>query len=262
MLKELKYLKTAILFYTRIPCGEIKDYDPDDLNRATRYFPFIGWIVGIVMFVIFWLMSMIVNVYIATAISLLAGVLVTGGFHEDGLADAFDGFGGGWTKERILEIMKDSRIGSYGVLALIFDILLKYLLLCSLLNTFSFEHTWMLALFFISYHSLARLVSCNLIFFSRYARMDATSKVKPIGKECTWKEFIGASLFGLLPLAVFAWHTPLLWCVAVPLFLFVVIAKHFFEKHIDGFTGDCLGAVEQIAELTILLSFAIIWNFI
>lgn len=262
MLKELKYLKTAILFYTRIPCGTIKDYDPDDLNRATRYFPFIGWIVGAIMFGVFWLSSLVVDLPIAVALSLLSGVLVTGGFHEDGLADTFDGFGGGWTKERILEIMKDSRIGSYGVLALIFNILLKYLLMLSLLRNMTLDNLWSVAIMFVTYHSLSRYVSCNVIFFSRYARMDATSKVKPIGKECTWKEYVGASLFGLLPLALFVWDSPLLLAVAIPLLFLVVCAKGFFEKYIDGFTGDCLGAVEQFAELIILLSFVILWNCI
>ena len=116
---EIKIFLTSVMFYTRIPCPSFIDHSEDYLNKATRYFPLIGIIVGTISFFIFWLSSLIFNIYISVIFSLGAGILITGAFHEDGLADTFDGFGGGWTKDKILEIMKDSRIGTYGTISLI-----------------------------------------------------------------------------------------------------------------------------------------------
>ena len=117
--RQIHIFFTALMFYTRIPCPKNIDHDPEYLNKASRYFPLIGWIVGGLSFLVFIFFEELFTVPIAVVFSIVASVLVTGGFHEDGFADVCDGFGGGWTKEKILLIMKDSAIGAYGALGLI-----------------------------------------------------------------------------------------------------------------------------------------------
>lgn len=262
MRKEIRIFFTALMFYTRIPCPSYTDHSDDYLNKATRYFPLIGWIVGLISFATFYLAYQLLGLELAVLASLLAGVLTTGAFHEDGLADVFDGFGGGWTKERILDIMKDSRLGTYGVAALIFLFLIKYTALVKLtgpvIQDLSFKHV---ALMFVAYHSLARLTAINISFFSEYSRADASSKSKPIAKSNTYKEVIIAYIFGLSPLALLTYTYMPYALVLLPMIILCVYATYYFKKWIDGYTGDCLGAAEQIAECLILLSFIAIWNF-
>jgi adenosylcobinamide-GDP ribazoletransferase len=261
MKEELRIFFTALMFYTRIPCPKNIDHSPEYINKATRYFPLIGWIVGLISFLIFFISTFLFDTSIAVLLSLMAGILVTGAFHEDGLADVFDAFGGGWTKEKILEIMKDSRIGTYGVIALIFSFAIKYISINELLLKIGSTNFLVIALFFTCYHSLARLTAINIVFTSQYSREDETSKAKPIAKTHSYKEIIGAYFFGLLPL-VFVCFWNLNYCVLLlPLFLLYYFSKRYFNKWIEGYTGDCLGAVEQLAECIIILTFLAIWKF-
>lgn len=261
MKEEIKIFFTALMFYTRIPCPQNIDHSPEYINKATRYFPLIGWIVGAFSFLIFWLSSFVFDINIAVIFSLVAGILLTGAFHEDGLADVFDGFGGGWTKEKILEIMKDSRIGAYGVIALIFLFGIKYFSLNNLLLKIDITNSLLTILIFISYHSLARLTAINIVFTSKYSREDESSKAKPIAKSHSYKEIIGAYFFGLLPLFFLCFDNWKFSLVILPLFLIYLYSKHYFNKWIDGYTGDCLGAVEQLAECVCILTFLALWKF-
>ncbi|MGI6369427.1 MAG: adenosylcobinamide-GDP ribazoletransferase [Ignavibacteria bacterium] len=261
MKKQLNIFLIALMFYSRILSPIKVEHSPENLNKATRYFPLIGWIIGLASFVIFLLSQYILPIEISVVISLVAGVLLTGAFHEDGFADMIDGFGGGWTSEKILEIMKDSRIGNYGAISLILLFLLKFyaLLYASkyMLNQTIIE----LALLFISYHSLARLSATQLIFFSNYAREDEKSKVKPIGHFNSLNDAIIAYIFGLIPLVGLCFYNWQNIFVLLPILILVIYFKRYFEKWIGGYTGDCLGALEQISECTILLTYLVIWKF-
>lgn len=261
MKKEIRIFFTALMFYTRIPCPTYADHSDDYLNKATRYFPFIGWIVGALSFGAFYLVNLFLGLELAVIASLMVGVLTTGAFHEDGLADVFDGFGGGWTKERILEIMKDSRIGAYGVIALILLFAVKYTALNKISTLLLPENLIILFLIFISYHALARLTAINISFISSYSRADESSKSKPIAKSNTYKEVLGAYIGGLLPLMALCYFNWLFLVVLIPLLIVVIYANYYFNKWIDGYTGDCLGAAEQIAECVALLSFIVICMF-
>ncbi|MCH2231825.1 MAG: adenosylcobinamide-GDP ribazoletransferase [Crocinitomicaceae bacterium] len=262
MKEEIKIFFTALMFYTRIPCPKNIDHSPDYINKATRYFPLIGWIVGAISYLAFWLSSYAFDTNIAVFFSLIAGVLVTGAFHEDGLADVFDGFGGGWTKEKILEIMKDSRVGAFGAIALIFLFALKYLALNNLFVKIDTEDSVLIALIFMAYHSLSRLTAINIVFTSHYSREDENSKAKPIAKTHSYKEIVGAYFFGLLPLFTLCFYQWKYTLVLLSLFALYYFSKRYFEKWINGYTGDCLGAVEQIAECICLLTFLASWKFI
>jgi adenosylcobinamide-GDP ribazoletransferase len=261
MKNEIKIFFTALMFYTRIPCPKNIDHHPDYINKATRYFPLIGWIVGAISFLFYWASSFLFDTNIAIIIALIVGVLTTGAFHEDGLADVFDGFGGGWTKERILDIMKDSRVGAYGAMAIVFLLLLKFVGLHNLIATKQFSNSQILH-FFITYHSLARLAAINIVFTSTYSRDDETSKVKPIAKTHSYKEIVGAYFFGLAPLLFVVYFSVKFLIVLLPLALLIFFARLYFIKWIGGYTGDCLGAVEQMAELIIILNFVALCKFL
>jgi adenosylcobinamide-GDP ribazoletransferase len=262
MKNELRIFFTALMFYTRIPCPPSTDHSPEYINKATRYFPFIGWIVGGVSFVFYTLFSLLFEVEIAVVFSLVAGILCTGAFHEDGFADVFDGFGGGWTKTKILDIMKDSRIGAYGGLAIGILMVLKILVLSKLLLKIDSNDYLTVSLIFVSYHALARLTAITIVFTSEYAREDETSKAKPIATGHTFVEIAGAYVFGLIPVGILSFMNPLLLIVSIPLILLYWYSNRYFKKWLGGYTGDCLGAVEQFAEIFVLLSFLAIWKYI
>ena len=265
MKKQIHIFFTALMFYTRIPCPKNIDHNPDYLNKASRYFPLIGWIVGGICFGVFYVSSTLFSVEIALVLSMIAGILTTGAFHEDGFADVCDGFGGGWTKEKILLIMKDSAIGAYGTIGLVLLFLLKFQALYSLVHTSEIvnqQSTINNLLFFVSAHSVSRLAAVSIVFTHQYSREDASSKSKPIAQNFTWKEVIGASFFGLLPLVVLSFFQWQLLLVLIPVFVTRFFLARYFQKWIDGYTGDCLGATQQVCEVVFYLSIIGIWKFI
>jgi adenosylcobinamide-GDP ribazoletransferase len=265
MKQELRIFFTALMFYTRIPCPKWVDHDPSYINKATRYFPLIGYIVASISFLVFLGANYLFGSPIAILVSLASGILVTGAFHEDGFADVCDGFGGGWTKVKILEIMKDSRVGAYGAVGIVLILILKFLALQELFalplpNEYS--NLKLMGLFFVVYHALARLTAITIVFTESYAREGEDSKAKPIAQAYTYKEVLGAFIFGLVPLLllsyVLTWNIML---VLIPLFLTSFFMIRYFNKWIQGYTGDCLGAVEQLAEVVTLLGLIAILKF-
>lgn len=263
MKKELHIFFTCLMFYTRIPCPKNIDHNPDYLNKATRYFPFIGWIVGSISFLAFYLFSFFLSTETAVILAIIASILTTGAFHEDGFADVCDGFGGGWTKEKILMIMKDSAIGAYGAIGLVLLFLLKFKLLSESILLFKNDNSYLLIfLLFISAHALSRLAAISIIFTHEYSRDDASSKSKPIAKKHTWKEISGSFFFGLLPLFVFSYFQYKFLLALIPVFIMRYFLARYFQKWIDGYTGDCLGATQQVCEVVYYLSILLIWKFI
>jgi adenosylcobinamide-GDP ribazoletransferase len=249
------------MFYTRIPCPKNITHDPDYLNKATRYFPFIGWIVGSISFLAFYLFSFFLSTEIAVILAIITSILTTGAFHEDGFADVCDGFGGGWTKEKILMIMKDSAIGAYGAIGLVLLFLLKFKLLSESILLFT-NNILLIFLLFISAHSLSRLAAISIIFTHEYSREDASSKSKPIAKQYTWKEVFGSFFFGLIPLLVFFYFDWRFLLTIIPVFITRYFLARYFQKWIDGYTGDCLGATQQVCEVVFYLSILFLWKFI
>ncbi|MFH6944549.1 adenosylcobinamide-GDP ribazoletransferase [Flavobacterium sp. FlaQc-50] len=265
MKKELHIFFTALMFYTRIPCPKNIDHNPDYLNKATRYFPLIGWIVGSISFLAFYVFSLFLSVETAVILAFIASILTTGAFHEDGFADVCDGFGGGWTKEKILLIMKDSAIGAYGAIGLILLFLLKFKLLSESIAPFQIQDStalFQIFLLFISAHALSRLAAISIIFTHEYSRDDASSKSKPIAKSNTWKEILGSFFFGLVPLLVLSYFKYQILLVLIPVFLTRYFLARYFQKWIDGYTGDCLGATQQVCEVVYYLALLLVWKFI
>ena len=268
MKKELHIFFTALMFYTRIPCPATIDHNPDYLNKASRYFPLIGWIVGSVAFGVYCVFNYLVAPEIAVIFSMIASVLVTGAFHEDGFADVCDGFGGGWTKEKILMIMKDSAIGAYGAIGVVLLLLLKFQGLTQLINVSNnpkftiYNSQFIILLLFVSAHSLSRLAAISIVFTHEYSREDASSKSKPIAQSYSWREVVGAFLFGLLPLVILSYFQWQMLLVLIPVFLTRFFLARYFQKWIDGYTGDCLGATQQVCEVVFYISVIALWKFI
>ena len=265
MKKQIHIFFTALMFYTRIPCPENIDHNPDYLNKASRYFPLIGWIVGGISFVFYYVGTFLFTNEIAVILAIIAGILTTGAFHEDGFADVCDGFGGGWTKEKILLIMKDSAIGAYGAIGVVLIFLLKFegiLTALSKSEIVNLQSTICNLLLFVSAHAVSRLAAISIVFTHQYSREDASSKSKPIAKKFTWKEVVGALFFGLVPLVILSFFQWQLLLVLIPVFIARFFLARYFQKWIDGYTGDCLGATQQVCEVIFYLSIIGIWKFI
>lgn len=265
MKKQIHIFFTALMFYTRIPCPKNIDHNPDYLNKASRYFPLIGWIVGGVSFLVYYFSALLFTNEIAVILAIIAGILTTGAFHEDGFADVCDGFGGGWTKEKILTIMKDSSIGAYGAIGLVLLFLLKFQVILNALFTLGIGNVDSIIynlLIFVSAHSVSRLAAVSIVFTHQYSRDDASSKSKPIAQSYTWKEVAGATFFGLLPLGILSFYQWQLLLVLAPVFTARFFLARYFQKWIDGYTGDCLGATQQVCEVVFYLSIIGIWKFI
>ncbi|MDW3211017.1 MAG: adenosylcobinamide-GDP ribazoletransferase [Reichenbachiella sp.] len=257
MKKEWSIFLTAVMFYTRIPCPRWIDHSADMLNKATKYFPLIGWVVGGFAGVIFLSVSQVLPVSIAVLLSMIASILLTGAFHEDGFADVCDGFGGGWTKEKILTIMKDSAIGAYGALGMIMMLLFKFLLLWEIAGE---TDALIAVVVIVAGHSISRANAVFMIFTDEYARDNEDSKAKPVAKQMKFGTFIVAIFIGLLPLAYF--HN-LYFLTAIPVLILVKLyLSSYFKKWIGGYTGDCLGAVQQISEVAFYLLVLLLWKFI
>jgi adenosylcobinamide-GDP ribazoletransferase len=250
---EVQIFFTALMFYTRIPCPKWVTHEAEYLNKATRYFPVMGWIVGGATALVFYGAEYLFTGPVAVVISMIAGIFITGAFHEDGFADVCDGFGGGWTKEKILDIMKDSRVGAYGVIGIVLLLLVKYLSLSSI-NT---SNLWIVL---IAGHSFSRLCAVLIVSTSKYVRENDDAKAKPLAKSITSKEIVPAIIFGIAPLILFL-DVKVLLLLPLPVFGTVYL-RYYFHKWIGGYTGDCLGATQQVTELLFYLSVIAVWKFI
>ncbi|MEM7781646.1 MAG: adenosylcobinamide-GDP ribazoletransferase [Pseudomonadota bacterium] len=241
----------AVQFLTRLPVRSARLYSPERMAASVRYYPLVGLMVGSVSAGVYFLAHMVLPSVVAVLLAIAAGLLVTGAFHEDGLADTFDGIGGGLTQARALEIMKDSRLGTYGTLALVIALALKATTLSLLAAT-----TVPLAL--IAGHGLSRLSSVLVIATSTYVRGEGTGK--PVAGGITKVGLLIAVLTGGAVVAAWlVWQTPIALAGALGgLFVGHVSMRLFFERKLGGYTGDTLGAVQQASEIGFYLGL-LIW---
>ncbi len=243
----------AVRFFTRLPVPAWVGHSQEALDRAARYFPLVGLLVGVLGGLTFLLAAFVLPVSIALLLSMAATLLVTGAFHEDGLADAVDGFGGGWTKPQVLAIMKDSRIGSYGAIAIGLMLLAKFNALYEL------PDAW-IAPAIVAAHAASRFCSTTLIHALDYVRDDDSSRAKPLAVRMGAGSLAVAGLFGLAPLVLLPWQAAGAGLLLAVLTTF--LAARYFVRRIGGYTGDCLGATQQGAELAIYVGIlAVAWNF-
>lgn len=262
MKKELRIFFTALMFFTRLPVPRITDHSPEYLEKSSKYFPLVGWIIGAISCAAFLVSYQFLSLETSLLVSIIAGILTTGAFHEDGFADTCDAFGGGWTKQKILEIMKDSRLGTYGTIGLVVILSLKFLLLRDLILLISLpKESFYLSVIvcFLTAHSLSRMMSVISIQFFPYVTPDDVSKSKPsAAQQLSVTSFIIAVVFALAGFL----FLPIQFLLIIPaLLLFTIMLNRYFVKWIGGHTGDCLGSVQQTTELLCYLMMLILWKY-
>ncbi|WP_332856583.1 adenosylcobinamide-GDP ribazoletransferase [Duganella sp. S19_KUP01_CR8] len=245
---QLRLFFTALQFFTRLPIPTWVGFDPAWLNQASRYFPLVGVVVAAITAGVYALTAWLLPAPVAVLLSTAAGIYATGAFHEDGFADMCDGFGGGMTPERVLEIMKDSRIGAYGAIGITCLLATKVVTLSML------PPMEAIAALFVA-HPLSRLMATSLIWRLDYAR--AEGKAKPLAQKMSGAEFALAIASAAIPaLAMIAcgWLT---WTALATGVIAAAIATVWlarkFVRRIAGYTGDCLGAVQQLSEVAFYL---------
>ena len=242
LLSELRYVLTALAYFTRIPVPRWVGYEAHYLNAAARYFPLIGLLVGAVAAGTYWLALQVWTPAIAVLLSMAATLLLTGAFHEDGLADSMDAFGGGYTREDTLRIMHDSRIGTFGAIALVVVLALKWQALAALPPTLAIGTM-------VAAHGASRLFAIAYLRTLPYVRPEG--KAKPVARDLHGAALAVATVCGCAPLFGLPWPLALaIPLVLLPLWLWL---GAYFRRRLSGYTGDCLGMAQQLAELTILL---------
>ena len=252
---QLELFFIALGFFTRLPVPGWVEFSPEKLGQAARFLPWIGWIVGLIGAGVYGLAVLVLPVDVAIVLAMAASIRATGAFHEDGWADTCDGLGGGWNREQILKIMKDSRIGSYGAIGLVLMLLAKYLALADL----AAEQDYPLITALLVAHPLSRLAAVSLMVVLDYARADDSAKSASVARRPTVAELGIATLGGILPLLLLNPGEAL--SVLVITAIVSLLAMRTFARRLGGYTGDCLGATQQVAELAIYLGLLAAWSF-
>ena len=240
---ELRYFLTALGYFTRVPVPRWVGFERHYLNAAARYFPLVGLMVGAVAALVYLTALRVFPASIAVLLSMAATLLLTGAFHEDGLADCFDAFGGAYTRDDALRIMHDSRIGAFGAIALVVALALKWQTLAALPPM---RAVWLM----IAAHAASRTFAISYLLTLDYVR--AEGKAKPVAQRMSYAAFALAAMCGLPWLFWPDWKAGCV-CVAVLVVMRFFIGRYFVRR-IGGYTGDCLGFAQQLFELAIYLT--------
>ncbi len=238
----------SFIFFTRFPFWRLYQPPKEAYATVVEHWPLVGWLTGGIMAATLFGACHILPYPVAVIVAILVRLFLTGALHEDGLADFFDGFGGGVDRQRILTIMKDSHIGTYGVIALIFYFALLGGILMSLPP--------MTAVFAIlAADPLAKMFSSQIVNFMPYASREDDAKNKTVYRPISMGATIGLALQGLLPSLPLILLTDTTWWLAVLAPVVVVaILFLFIWRKLQGYTGDCCGAVCLLAELSFYLA--------
>ena len=238
----------ALIFFTRLPFWRLHQPPQSSYKTVVEFWPLTGWLTGGAMAATLYFGSMILPHVVAVIAAIAMRLLITGALHEDGLADFLDGFGGGGNRDRILAIMKDSHIGTYGVLGLIIYLLLLGTALYSMPVTVA-------ALTILAADPFSKMITSQLVSMLPYARREEEAKNKTVYRKPSPAAGLLMSLQGLLPMVLMFWLTGINWylvvCLPVAVMYFLYLLIH---RKIQGYTGDCCGAVCLLVELTVYLT--------
>jgi len=240
----------AVQFLTRLPVPGMLSNSEAELGKAAAFFPLIGVIVGGGAALVSVLLQWVFPVSASVLCAMVFAAFITNGFHEDGLADTFDGFGGGWTKDRVLEIMRDSRIGTYGTLALVFLVLGKLTFLSSLPQ----GQIWR---WLIVAHTAARWTILPLCAWLPYARADGQGKL--VAKQVGALELLTATATLIVAFLLLPWRAALAALLVTS--LVTLLSGLYFRARLEGITGDCLGATNQLTEVGLYLTAVVLFRF-
>lgn len=244
----------AVQFLTRLPIPVALNSSETDIGKAAAFFPLVGVIVGGGAALVFVSLQKVLPLSPSVLCAIIFAAVLTNAFHEDGLADAFDGFGGGWSKDRVLEIMRDSRIGTYGTLALVFLIFGKFTFLSALPQ----GQIWR---WLIIGHTASRWTILPMCIALPYARAEGQGKL--VSKQVGVLELVTGTVTLCAVLLFLPWRAVLVALLVTG--LVTLLSGLYFRARIQGMTGDCLGATNQMAEVSlyltalILLRFGLIW---
>jgi adenosylcobinamide-GDP ribazoletransferase len=256
MPRQVSLFLVATQFLTRLPVPALPGFQPLWLTRSARYFPLVGALVGVINVVVWWLCSRWFPTTVSMGLMMAASILVTGAFHEDGFADTCDGFGGAATPERVLAIMKDSRIGAYGAIGIVMMLGIKWATLVALPRA-------AIPLLVVGAHAISRWCAIGLIWGLTYVRSESDGKSKSLADSLSGPDWLLSGVIGAAALApvAFASDTPLNGPIGRALLAALVAglftcgaSAAYFKRRIGGYTGDCLGAVQQLSELAFLLA--------
>lgn len=247
MRRWVEELLGAFQFLTRLPISRIP-YQPDSLSRSAKFFPVVGLVIGLGVSVLWHLLTPHLNRGLVALLIVTFLVLITGGLHEDGLADSADAFGGGWNREQILSILRDSRIGSFGALALVISVLARIVLL-SLLPVSRFTA------FVISAHVLCRWTTLPLGCFLQSAR-ESDGQGARIARKISPASLIGGTLLSFA-IVLYLMHEGF-WIPLLGAIITTALSGLYYFRRIGGVTGDCFGATNQLTEIAIY--FCGVWN--
>lgn len=242
MRRVLEDIAAAFQFLTWLPLTRL-GHEPAALSRAAKYFPVVGIVIGLLAALIFHSLLAHLPAALAALFTVLFSVLATGGLHEDGLADAADAFGGGWNRDQVLEILKDSRIGSFGALALVFSVSVRTFLLANLPAN-------LIGRYMVVAHVLCRWTALPLGFLLPPARNNDGQGARIARQISAYSLSVGTFLaFGL---AVYLLRAAT-WAPLVAASIVTALSGWYYQRRIGGVTGDCFGATIQLAEIVVYL---------
>jgi adenosylcobinamide-GDP ribazoletransferase len=248
---QFRLLQVALQYFTRLPMPASERFDPAWLSQSVRYFPVAGTVVGAIGAGVLLLCAHVLPVPIAALLALTATAIATGAFHEDGMADTFDALGGQVSRARALEIMRDSRIGTYGAAALGLSLLLRWQAIAAL-------PPWTAAIALICAHTAARAGAASLMATLVYVRLEDDAKAKPVAQDLGLGNLFATIAAGLLPAAISVAMLPTMWRPICAGLIAIVVVRMFcaawFRRRLDGYTGDTLGCCEQLGEIAFLLA--------
>ncbi len=245
--QEIRLLVCAAQFMTRLPLPRLRGFQPDWIGRSARYFPLVGQGTGLVAALVWLGAGRVWSGPVAAILAIAAGALVTGALHEDGLADAVDGLAGGQTREQRLAIMKDSRIGTFGALALGLVTALRVAALAAC-------PAWTGAVALVAAHGAGRAAAAVAMAGLPYAGEAATAKAGASPQAVSAANALTAALLGLWPVLLLDWRRGV---VGLALGGGVALALALAARRmVGGRTGDVLGGIEQLMEAGVLLGAA------
>ncbi len=248
--RELEYFLGAVRFFTRLPVPAWVGHSAEALQHSARWLPAVGLVVGGIAALVYLAALQLWPQSVAVLLAMAATLYATGAFHEDGLSDTADGLGGGWEKSRILAIMKDSRVGSYGVVALWLGLTGKFVLLATL-------DPALVPVALLAGHACSRGCATLLLASMDYVRNDDQSKARPLAQRLTGGALLFALVFALAPLLWLPWPQAVAGLLLALLATVWLAAK--FRRWLGGYTGDCLGATQQFAEIAFYLGLLAQW---
>lgn len=240
----------ALMFFTRLPFWRIKNVPADCFKTVVNYWPLVGWLTGGVAAFVLWGCNSLFSMPIAVIFAFGSRILLTGALHEDGLSDFFDGFGGGKTKEQTLAIMKDSRIGSYGVIGLIFYFGSLFAIVVSLPPVLA-------CCAIIAGDPGTKSIVAQLVNMLPYARKEEESKAHVVYKQMSPSQVI-LTLCGIVPLLLFM--DPIYWLALVAPALVFSVLVFMMMNRLQGYTGDCYGAAFLLSELSFYAAVLLIFQ--